>query len=48
MKTITTSRKFLTIAFAVAALASGLLATTNGAHASVCTYNYQALKWFCR
>jgi hypothetical protein len=43
------TRKFLMLAFAVAAPGAGFLGTVNaGKAAPVCTFNWQAQKWFCR
>jgi hypothetical protein len=48
MKTISKTRKFLTVAFTVAALTAGFLATTHTAEASGrCYYNTYWMKWMC-
>ena len=48
MKTMTATRKFLTVAFAAAALAGGFLTTINAANAKFCTFDKYNQRWICR
>jgi hypothetical protein len=48
MKTSSKTRKFLAVAFTAAALAAGVLVTTQSANAAGhCVWNGYWNKWFC-